>query len=36
MEFGSLGGGEDGEHNGVAFVEISKTSFVEMGLFNRV
>ena len=42
MEFGSLDGGEDGEHNGVDFVEISKMSamqdafFIETEPFDRV
>ena len=42
LEFCSLDGGDDGEHNGVVFVEISeilvkqKTVFFGIGSFDRI
>ena len=33
MEFGSLDGGEDGEHHGVGFVKISKISVTQIAFF---
>ena len=35
MEFGSVNGGDDGEHSGVGFVDISKIFVMQVSIFFR-